>query len=52
MGHIAEQIREAGIDPDVVEMSFDRRELLTEKGFNLVGSDFMDVSGEYDRIVI
>ena len=52
MGHIAEQIREAGIDPDVVEMSFDRRELLTEKGFNLVGSDFMDVSGEYDRIVM
>lgn len=52
MGHIAEQIREAGVDPDVVEMSNDRRELLDAKGFNVVGRDFMDASGAYDRIIM
>jgi len=44
MGHIAEQIREAGIDPDVIEFNSDRRELLEAKGFNVVGSDFMDMT--------
>jgi hypothetical protein len=43
MGHIAEQIRAAGVDPDVVEMSNDRRELLEAKGFRVVGRDFMDI---------
>lgn len=43
MGHIAEQIREAGVDPDVVEFSGDRRELLEAKGFRVVGNDFMDM---------
>ena len=43
MGHIADAIREAGAEPDVVEMSGDRRELLEAKGYNLVGSDFMDL---------
>ena len=52
MGHIAEQIREAGVDPDVVEFSADRRELLEAKGFNVVANDFMEASGEYDRIVM
>jgi hypothetical protein len=54
MGHIADRIREAGIDPDVVELSGDRRELLQEKGFNIVGHDFMDVQSEtgYDRIIM
>ncbi|MBK7814499.1 MAG: methyltransferase [Rhodocyclaceae bacterium] len=51
-GHIAEKIREAGVEPDVVEISGDRRALLEAKGFNLVGNDFMDVAGEYDRIVL
>jgi len=52
MGHIAEQIREAGVDPDVVEFSGDRRELLEAKGFNVVANDFMEASGEYDRIIM
>ena len=33
MGHIAEQIRDAGVDPDVAEFSSDRCELLEAKGF-------------------
>lgn len=46
MGHIADRIRETGVEPDVVEMSGDRRELLEAKGFNVVGRDFLDVTGE------
>lgn len=42
MGHIAEQIRESGVEPDVGEMSGDRRDLLEAKGFNVVSQDFMD----------
>lgn len=52
MGHIAEQIRESGIEPDVVEFNGDRRELLEAKGFNVVGNDFMEVTGSYDRIIM
>lgn len=59
MGHIADRIREAGHEPDVVELSGDRRELLEAKGYNVVGSDFMDMTTEntpdgkgYDRIVM
>ncbi len=52
MGHIAERIRETGVEPDVVEFSSGRRELLDAKGFNVVGNDFMEVTGEYDRIVM
>ena len=52
MGHIADQIREAGHEPDVVEMSNDRKELLEAKGYNVVGRDFMDVTDKYDRIII
>ncbi|PWB44642.1 MAG: hypothetical protein C3F19_00825 [Rhodocyclales bacterium] len=51
-GHIAEKIREAGVEPDVVELAADRRELLEAKGFTIVGSDFIDVDGEYDRIIL
>lgn len=40
MGHIADRIREAGAEPDVIELADDRRELLQEKGYNL--SDFRD----------
>ncbi|MEN2425982.1 PLxRFG domain-containing protein [Chromobacterium vaccinii] len=41
MGHIAEQIRAAGAEPEVIELSPARRELLEAKGFNLVGDDFL-----------
>lgn len=43
MGHIAERIQAAGVDPDVVELSGDRRELLEAKGFRLVGADFLSI---------
>jgi len=52
MGHIAEVIRDSGVSPDVIEMSSSRRELLELKGFNVVGNDFLDFEGEYDRIVM
>jgi len=35
MGHIADRIRAAGAEPDVIEMANDRRELLQEKGYHL-----------------
>jgi hypothetical protein len=43
MGHIADRIREAGVEPDVMEISPERRELLEAKGYELVGNDFMDM---------
>lgn len=43
MGHIADRIREAGAEPDVIEMAEDRRELLQEKGYNIQARDFMDM---------
>ena len=53
MGHIAERIREAGVEPDVIELSNSRKELLEAKGFNVVGSDFMEFNeGGYDRIIM
>ncbi len=54
MGHIADYIREqSGVEPDVVELSGKRRELLEAKGYDLVGFDFLDVnSKQYDRIVM
>lgn len=52
-GNIADAIRAAGVNPDVVEQSPKLREILDAKGFNLVGHDFMDVQdGHYDRIVM
>ena len=44
MGHIADGIRNEGVDPDVVELANDRKELLRQKGFNVVGRDFMDIN--------
>lgn len=44
MGHIADRIRAAGAEPDVIEISPDRRELLEEKGYHLAEvDDFMDM---------
>lgn len=52
-GNIAEVIRAAGVNPDVVEQSPRLREILEAKGFNLAGQDFMDVKeGGYDRIIM
>ena len=44
MGHLADRIREAGAEPDVIEISPDRRELLEEKGYHLADvDDFMQM---------
>lgn len=44
MGHIADRIRAAGAEPDVVEISPDRRELLEEKGYHLAEvNDFLNM---------
>ncbi|MDO8415481.1 MAG: PLxRFG domain-containing protein [Agitococcus sp.] len=44
MGHIADMIRAAGAEPDVIEMSGERRELLQEKGYHLAEvNNFMDM---------
>ncbi len=42
MGHIADRIRAFGVEPDVVEISSERRALLEAKGYNLVGNDFTE----------
>ncbi len=47
-GHIAERIREAGVEPDVIEMGGKRADLLEAKGFNVVGNDFMQHKGKAD----
>lgn len=62
MGHIAEKIRAAGVEPDVIEYSAPRRELLEKKGFTVIGEDFKRVTqdtivddepiGLYDRIIM
>lgn len=53
MGHIAELVRENGVEPDVIEYSAGRRELLEKKGFNVVGQDFLEFKdGGYDKIVM
>jgi hypothetical protein len=53
-GLLADAARDLGADVDVVEMGGKLREILTEKGYNLVGDDFLSyqpVQG-YDRIVM
>lgn len=59
MGHIAERIRAAGVDPDVIEIATDRRELLEVKGFNVVANNFTEMNqadlpdgAGYDRIIM
>jgi hypothetical protein len=51
MGHIAERIRAAGIEPEVGEIGSERRELLEAKGFNVVAQDFLsfDDANQADR---
>lgn len=52
-GRIADAVRAAGVEPETVERSGQLRELLQQKGHNLVGSDFMEFEGgPYDRIVM
>lgn len=44
MGHLAEHLSNTDVALDVVEFSGDRRELLSLKGFNVIGSDFLEMS--------
>lgn len=41
MGHIADVLKDHGIQPDVIELSDKRQELLRLKGYNVVGNDFL-----------
>ena len=55
MGHIADRIREKGVEPVVAELEPQKRELLEAKGYEVIGKDFMkDIpEGEsFDRIVM
>lgn len=51
-GNIADAIREAGVEPDVIEPYSSLRSILQAKKHNLIGSDFLDEKGKYDRIVM
>jgi len=53
-GDIADQVRFAGVAPDVVEMSSSLQNVLTAKGYNTIGSDFLGlpVSPSYDAVVM
>lgn len=55
-GNIAEVIRDAGVDPEVMEISPQLKEVLVAKGFDVVGDqvdDFMEYNTTgYDRIVM
>lgn len=53
-GNIADAIRESYPDNalDVVEWNASLNELLSEKGHNVVGVDFLQHSGEYDKIIM
>lgn len=52
-GNIADAIKKAGVNPDVIELSSTLREILEAKGYPLVGSDFIEFdSKKYDRIIM
>jgi hypothetical protein len=55
-GNIASAIREAGVEPDVIEVNPNLRALLSLEGYQVVGEDFLSFfpapSERYDRIVM
>jgi phospholipid N-methyltransferase len=53
-GMLADAAKAAGAEVDVVEMGGQLREILSEKGYNLVGDDFLEYQAgeQYDRIVM
>ena len=51
-GNIADAIKGTGVNPDVIELSSSLREILEAKDYNVVGQDFMQAKGNYDRIVM
>lgn len=50
-GNIADEVPKDA-DLDVIELNHALSEILKEKGHNIVGSDFLEHKGEYDRIVM
>ena len=40
------------IDLEVIEFNYSRREILKLKGYEVVGHDFMEHEGQYDRIIM
>lgn len=53
-GMLAEAARDAGATVEAVEVASDLRDILQEKGFSLVGNDFMETtpSQRYDAVVM
>lgn len=53
-GNIAQEIQQAAPDAilEVVEYNAGLRALLEAKGYNVVGNDFLEVTKNYDRIVM
>lgn len=53
-GMLAEAARDAGATVEAVEVASDLRDILEEKGFSLVGNDFMETtpSQRYDAVVM
>jgi predicted RNA methylase len=51
-GDIADALKEAGTEPAVVEVVPSLQDILKLKGHKLVGSDFLEHAGKYDRIVM
>ena len=51
-GHIADALKEAGLQVDVVEFSCTLAEVLTEKGYHLVATDTFEHTGDYDVVVM
>ncbi|WP_368207598.1 LPD38 domain-containing protein [Aeromonas sp. s12] len=53
-GMLAEAARDAGATVEAVELASDLRDILQEKGFSLVGNDFMETtpSQRYDAVIM
>jgi hypothetical protein len=51
-GNIVDAIEANGVRPDVIEVNLQLRDILELKGYKVVGSDFLEHQGKYDRIVM
>ncbi|MBW2647211.1 MAG: methyltransferase, partial [Deltaproteobacteria bacterium] len=51
-GDIADALKESGVIPDVLEVSATLTDILKAKKHEVVGSDFLEHTKEYDRIVM
>ncbi|EMJ64587.1 methyltransferase small domain protein [Leptospira sp. P2653] len=52
-GDLSDLIRKKHSEPDTIELNYDLREILKEKGHKVVGNDFLDYTGkQYDRIIM